>query len=87
MFKDTLGKEITLGAFIIYATSKGMKMGRVTRVSSSWDYRNRIRHAMRVSVFTPNDRWSSHVTLSRPDRAVLIPESMLTPAARAYYGI
>jgi hypothetical protein len=88
MFKDSQGREITLGAFVAYASTRGMKIGRVTKVTSRLvGWTNQPQHSLTLSIYRPSSHWTHRVTLQRPDRSLVVPESTLTPEARAFFRI
>ncbi len=88
MFKDSQGKEITLGSFVAYASTRGMKIGRVTKVTSQLrGWSQSPQHSMTLTVYHPGSRWTQRITLQRPDRSLVVPETALTQEARAFFRV
>lgn len=85
--KDAQGNPITLGSFVIYSTTNGMKIARVRKITSELTYGDKVRTSVRVSTYHEGSRWNFYTTLSRLDRTIVVPSSMLSADAKKYFGV
>lgn len=85
--KDCQRKEIQIGDYIAYASCNGMRMGRVHKIVQKLRYDTvQTSISLRLSGKTIFGFYSTYVCLQRPDKALVVPFTMVAPDVQAAFS-